>query len=86
MKEAGSAAAVICQMKFRHSVQASRVPLMKDILGVVATLCRVNDANLSRSNIFISVSSCTSELYHCLGSIICCLVAFLRHNGLLIKL
>jgi hypothetical protein len=71
MKEVGSAAAVICQMKFQHSVQALKMPLMKDILGIVATLCRVNDTNLSRSkNIFVSVISCTSEIYHCLGSVI----------------
>ncbi|KAJ4752579.1 Protein DEFECTIVE IN MERISTEM SILENCING 3 [Rhynchospora pubera] len=48
MKEGGSAAALICQMKYHYSVKALKVPLMKDILGIVATLCRVNDDNLSR--------------------------------------
>ncbi|WVZ72956.1 hypothetical protein U9M48_021336 [Paspalum notatum var. saurae] len=41
-------AAVICQLKVRHYERASKTPVMKDILGFVATLGKVNDDNLSR--------------------------------------
>ncbi|CAO2194357.1 unnamed protein product [Urochloa humidicola] len=43
-----TAAAIICQMKVRYHESASKMPLMKNILGVVATLGKVNDDNLSR--------------------------------------
>ncbi|KAJ1281831.1 hypothetical protein BS78_03G003900 [Paspalum vaginatum] len=43
-----TAAAIICQLKVRHYELASKMPLMKDILGFVATLGKVNDDNLSR--------------------------------------
>ena len=43
-----TAASLICQLKKRHSTQISTMPMMKDILGVVATLGKTNDDNLSR--------------------------------------
>ncbi|KAK3155150.1 hypothetical protein QOZ80_2BG0199510 [Eleusine coracana subsp. coracana] len=43
-----TAAGIICQLKIRHYLLASKMPLMKDILGFVATLGKVNDDNLSR--------------------------------------
>ncbi|XP_062232021.1 protein DEFECTIVE IN MERISTEM SILENCING 3-like [Phragmites australis] len=43
-----TAAGIICQLKVRHYQLASKMPLMKDILGFVATLGKVNDDNLSR--------------------------------------
>ncbi|KAM7467690.1 hypothetical protein LguiB_015252 [Lonicera macranthoides] len=43
-----SAAAIICQLKTRHGTQASHLPLTMDVLGVVATLGKVDDENLSR--------------------------------------
>ncbi|XP_057951576.1 protein DEFECTIVE IN MERISTEM SILENCING 3 isoform X2 [Malania oleifera] len=43
-----SAAGLLCQLKTRHSTQASHLPLTKDILGIVATLGKVEDDNLSR--------------------------------------
>lgn len=45
-----TAAAIICQLKLRSEL-ASKMPLMKDILGFVATLGKVNNDNLSRYNI-----------------------------------
>ncbi|KAM3348381.1 hypothetical protein ACQJBY_021956 [Aegilops geniculata] len=42
-----TAASLICQLKKRHSAQISTMPMMKDILGVVATLGKTNDDNLS---------------------------------------
>ncbi|RCV23423.1 hypothetical protein SETIT_5G005100v2 [Setaria italica] len=42
-----TAAAIICQLKLRSEL-ASKMPLMKDILGFVATLGKVNNDNLSR--------------------------------------
>ncbi|GJN38238.1 hypothetical protein PR202_gb27262 [Eleusine coracana subsp. coracana] len=39
---------IMCQLKVRHYLLASKMPLMKDILGFVATLGKVNDDNLSR--------------------------------------
>ena len=46
-----SAAAIICSLKIHHSLLPS-VQLTKDVLGVVATLGKVNDDNLSRSILF----------------------------------
>ncbi|OEL35052.1 Protein DEFECTIVE IN MERISTEM SILENCING 3 [Dichanthelium oligosanthes] len=43
-----TAAAIICELRVRHFELASKMPLMKDILGFVATLGKVNDDNLSR--------------------------------------
>lgn len=43
-----TAAGIICQLKVRHHELASKMPLMKDILGFVATLGKVNNDNLSR--------------------------------------
>ncbi|KAL6850170.1 hypothetical protein ACP4OV_020797 [Aristida adscensionis] len=43
-----TAASIICQLKDRHFKVASKMPLMKDILGFVATLGKVHDDNLSR--------------------------------------
>ncbi|KAF0917550.1 hypothetical protein E2562_020927 [Oryza meyeriana var. granulata] len=43
-----TAAGIICQLKVRHYQHASKLPLMKDVLGIVATLGKVNDDNLSR--------------------------------------
>ncbi|KAK3163201.1 hypothetical protein QOZ80_1AG0000490 [Eleusine coracana subsp. coracana] len=43
-----TAAGIMCQLKVRHYLLASKMPLMKDILGFVATLGKVNDDNLSR--------------------------------------
>ncbi|PNT70225.1 protein DEFECTIVE IN MERISTEM SILENCING 3 isoform X2 [Brachypodium distachyon] len=42
-----TAASIVCELRNRHSVQASKVPQLKDVLGVVATLGKVNDDNLS---------------------------------------
>lgn len=44
-----SAAAIYCQLKARHGIQASHLPLTKDVVGVVASLGKVEDENLSRS-------------------------------------
>lgn len=44
MKNEKSAAAIVCQLK-RHRNQATHI---KDVLGVVATLGKVNDDSLSR--------------------------------------
>lgn len=48
LQQEKAAAGIICQMKIRHGLQASKLPLTKDVLGVVATLGKVNDDNLSR--------------------------------------
>lgn len=50
-----TAAGLICQLKVHHGSQLSKLPLTKDVLGIVATLGKVNDDNLSRL-----VSSCSS--------------------------
>lgn len=44
-----SAAGLVCQLKTRHGTQVSHSPLMKDVIGIVATLGKVDDENLSRS-------------------------------------
>ncbi|XP_017608206.1 protein DEFECTIVE IN MERISTEM SILENCING 3 isoform X2 [Gossypium arboreum] len=43
-----SAAGILCQLKAHHGSQASHLTLTKDVLGVVATLGKVDDENLSR--------------------------------------
>ncbi|KAK9291388.1 hypothetical protein L1049_019335 [Liquidambar formosana] len=43
-----SAAAILCQLKTRHGSQASHLSLTKDVLGIVATLGKVDDDNLGR--------------------------------------
>ncbi|XP_074359761.1 protein DEFECTIVE IN MERISTEM SILENCING 3-like [Apium graveolens] len=43
-----SAAGLICQLKTRHGSQVSHSPLVKDVMGIVATLGKVDDENLSR--------------------------------------
>lgn len=43
-----SAAGILCQLKARHGTQASHLTLTKDLLGIVATLGKVDDDNLSR--------------------------------------
>lgn len=44
-----SAAGILCQLRLRHGTDASHLSLIKDVLGIVATLGRVDDDNLSRS-------------------------------------
>ncbi|KAI5671288.1 hypothetical protein M9H77_11652 [Catharanthus roseus] len=48
LRHANSAAGILCQLKTHHQVQASNIPWMKDVLGVVATLGKLLDDNLSR--------------------------------------
>lgn len=43
-----SAAGILCLLKTRHIIQASNLTLTKDVLGIVATLGKVHDENLSR--------------------------------------
>ncbi|KAK0591983.1 hypothetical protein LWI29_011280 [Acer saccharum] len=43
-----SAAGVLCQLKTRHGAQVSHLTLTKDVLGIVASLGKVGDENLSR--------------------------------------
>lgn len=47
-----SAAGVICQLKTYHGTQASHLTLLKDVVGVVATLGTIVDDNLSRYVLF----------------------------------
>ncbi|CAL0319514.1 unnamed protein product [Lupinus luteus] len=48
MKHEKSAAGIFCQLKTRHGTQASNLQLTKDVVGIVATLGKVEDDNLSR--------------------------------------
>ncbi|MCD7454120.1 hypothetical protein HAX54_023538 [Datura stramonium] len=48
LKHEKSAAGIWCQLKTHHGTQASQLPLMKDVLGIVALLGKVDDDNLSR--------------------------------------
>ncbi|KAL0304416.1 UNVERIFIED_CONTAM: protein DEFECTIVE IN MERISTEM SILENCING 3 [Sesamum radiatum] len=48
LKYEKSVAALFCRMRSNHEAQVSNHPLMKDVLGIVATLGKVDDANLSR--------------------------------------
>ncbi|KDP38261.1 hypothetical protein JCGZ_05795 [Jatropha curcas] len=43
-----SAAGILCQLRLRHGTNASHLALTKDVLGIVATLGKVDDDNLSR--------------------------------------
>ncbi|KAL2558735.1 Protein DEFECTIVE IN MERISTEM SILENCING 3 [Forsythia ovata] len=43
-----SAAAILCQLKTQHETQASDIQWTKDVVGIVATLGKVDDDNLSR--------------------------------------
>ncbi|XP_068666639.1 protein DEFECTIVE IN MERISTEM SILENCING 3-like [Aristolochia californica] len=40
-------ASIVCQLKVRYGPQASQMPLMKNVLGIVAMLGKVSDDNLS---------------------------------------
>ncbi|KAF3659494.1 putative protein IQ-DOMAIN 1-like [Capsicum annuum] len=48
LKHEKSAAGIWCQLKTHHGTQASHLPMLKDILGVVAMLGNVDDDNLNR--------------------------------------
>ena len=43
-----SAAGILCVLRTCHGSQASHLLLTKDVLGIVATLGKVDDDNLSR--------------------------------------
>lgn len=43
-----SAAGIICQLTMRHGTHAPQVTFAKDVLGIVATLGKVDDDNLNR--------------------------------------
>ena len=43
-----SAAGVLCQLKTRHGTQAANLPMIQDVMGIVAMLGKVDDDNLSR--------------------------------------
>ncbi|EEF45686.1 conserved hypothetical protein [Ricinus communis] len=43
-----SAAGILCQLRMRHGTHASNLSCTKGVLGIVATLGRVEDDNLSR--------------------------------------
>ncbi|KAI4337974.1 hypothetical protein L6164_016333 [Bauhinia variegata] len=47
MRHERSAAGIFCQLQTRHAAQASNLTLIKDVVGVVATLGRVEDNKLS---------------------------------------
>lgn len=48
LQQEKTAAGILCQMKIHHGLLASKLQLTKDVLGIVATLGKVNDDNLSR--------------------------------------
>ncbi|XP_060212087.1 protein DEFECTIVE IN MERISTEM SILENCING 3 isoform X2 [Lycium barbarum] len=48
LKHGKSAAGIWYQLKSQYGTQASHLPLMKDVLGIVAMLGKVDDDNLSR--------------------------------------
>ncbi|KAK4431327.1 protein DEFECTIVE IN MERISTEM SILENCING 3 [Sesamum alatum] len=48
LKYEKSVAALLCRMRTNPEAEVSDNPLMKDVLGIVATLGKVDDANLSR--------------------------------------
>lgn len=48
IKHEKSAAGILCKLKSHHGTQASQLPLTKDVVGIVATLGKVNDDSLSR--------------------------------------
>ncbi|KAL8127011.1 protein DEFECTIVE IN MERISTEM SILENCING 3-like isoform X2 [Apium graveolens] len=47
LKHTNSAAGVVCQLKTRHSTRGSQFPLTKGILGIVATLGKVDDDTIN---------------------------------------
>ncbi|KAK1392220.1 Protein DEFECTIVE IN MERISTEM SILENCING 3 [Heracleum sosnowskyi] len=47
LKHTNSAAGIVYQLKTRHSTRGSQHPLTKGILGIVATLGKVDDDNIS---------------------------------------
>lgn len=47
-RQGNTAAGIICKLKLCNVLQASNLPWIKDVVGVVATLGRVKDDNLSR--------------------------------------
>ncbi|CAH9069961.1 unnamed protein product [Cuscuta europaea] len=47
LKHEKSAAAIFCQLKTLHGIREYNSPITKDVLGVVATLARVEDDKLS---------------------------------------
>jgi hypothetical protein len=53
LQQENSAAGIFCWLKANHLSRALDLPLTKDVLGVVASLARVDDDNLSRSAVFI---------------------------------
>jgi hypothetical protein len=53
LQQENSAAGIFCWLKANHLSQALDLPLIKDVLGVVASLARVDDDNVSRSAVFI---------------------------------
>ncbi|KAL5572127.1 hypothetical protein UlMin_021724 [Ulmus minor] len=48
LKQENSAAGVLCWLNSHHATEGSNSELTKDVLGVVATLARVDDDNLSK--------------------------------------
>ncbi|KAF7816684.1 protein DEFECTIVE IN MERISTEM SILENCING 3-like isoform X2 [Senna tora] len=47
LHHANSAAGILCQMKTRHEAQAFKMPMLEDVVGVVATLANVQNDHLS---------------------------------------
>jgi hypothetical protein len=69
-----SGAGVLWQVKTRHGEQASLLTLIKDVVGIVAMLGKVEDANLSRCFcIYVFLLAC--EIMHSFQS--CNLIASL---------
>ncbi|CAA6671515.1 unnamed protein product [Spirodela intermedia] len=48
IKQEKTAAAIVCSIKIHQLSQSLKLPFTKDVLGVVATLGKVNDDNFSR--------------------------------------
>lgn len=48
LMQTNSAAGIVCQLKTRYSTLGSQFPLTKGVLGIVATLGKVDDDNISR--------------------------------------
>ncbi|CAA7408616.1 unnamed protein product [Spirodela intermedia] len=48
LKQEKTAAAIVCSIKIHQLSQSLKLPFTKDVLGVVATLGKVNDDNFSR--------------------------------------
>ncbi|XP_074380640.1 protein DEFECTIVE IN MERISTEM SILENCING 3-like isoform X1 [Apium graveolens] len=47
LKHTNSAAGIVCQLKTRHSTRGSQFPLTKGMLGIVATLGKVDDDTIN---------------------------------------